>query len=92
MPPTPPSPLTVSPVVPSILGPAAREVPIAPVSLLKNATVTTVHVLPAHLELDRLRDALEALTRLYPVICARVRRRPRPGGGHPYEYYVRRVG
>lgn len=83
------SSFVVSPLMPSILGPDAREVPISPLSIAHDATVTTVHVFPAHLDLDRLRDALVALTRLYPVLCARLRRRPQGDGeGAPYEYFV----
>lgn len=88
---SPPSPesLTVHPLTPSILGSAAREVPIAPISLLKNATVTTVHVFPRHVDLGRLRDTLRELTRLYPVLCGRMRRRSVAGDGQaPFEYYV----
>jgi len=87
-----PTRLVIHPSLPSILGPDAREVSIAPISLAQHADIKNVHVFPAYLDLDRLRDALVEMTRLYPVLCARVRRRraERTDGGR-FDYYVRQT-
>ncbi len=85
-----PTTLLVHPVLPSILGPDVAEVPIAPISLPQHSDIRNVHVFPTHLDLDRLQNALAEMTRLYPVLCARVRRREAArADGRPYDYYVR---
>lgn len=62
----------VFPRVQESQGRVGQEFPIAPISCLSQAAITTVYTLPPKLDVDRLKDAIAHTIGVWRITCGRL--------------------